>query len=293
MKSKLEKRPRNPSLRRVVGVAWLAICLTERPPVAAHGDMHEQIAALTQRIEQDPANAVLYLKRGDLHRVHRDLAAALRDFERAAQLDPSLSVVNYRRGVTLLEAGMHEPAKIALDRFLARHPDHAGALVARARVLVRLGDRLAAAADFTRAIAELPKPRPEYYLERAQALAAEGDGRIDEALRGLDEGLTKLGPLVTLQLLAIDLELKKGRYDAALARLDQIAAPAARKETWLARRGEILEQAGRPGEAREAIAAALAAIEALPGHRRKTKAIEDLEARLRSALERLSASSGK
>jgi len=260
--------------------------------VIAHEDLHWQIAALSERIEQNPTNVALYLKRGNLHRAHRDWTAALSDFERAGRLDSGLSVVTYLTGVTMFEAGMHESAKIALDRFLEGYPNHADALVARARVLVTLGDRLAAAMDFTRAINQLSKPRPEYYLERAETLAAEGYERRDEALRGLDEGMVKLGPLVTLQLLAIDLELKKNRYDAALARLDQIAAAASRTETWLARRGEILEQAGRPDEAREAITAALAAIETLPSHRRKTKAMEELEARARSALERLSVPSG-
>ena len=53
---------------------------------------------------------------------------------------------------------------------------------------------------------------------------------IDEALRGLDEGINQLGPVVTLQLLAIDLELRRKSYDAALTRLDLIAAESERKE---------------------------------------------------------------
>src|SRR2546428_756963 len=81
-------------------------------------------------------------------------------------------------------------------------------LVLPARVLTRLGQHVAAAADFTRAIAHEPDPLPEHYLERAQALAAEGEGHLDEALGGLDEGIQKLGPLVVLELLAIDLELR-------------------------------------------------------------------------------------
>ncbi len=34
---------------------------------AAHGAIDEQITALTNRIKEDPQNAVLYLKRGELH----------------------------------------------------------------------------------------------------------------------------------------------------------------------------------------------------------------------------------
>ena len=269
--------------------AWFAVCLMLPSPVAGHGDLHERIAALTKQIEQCPTNADLYLQRGELHRLHRDWDAALADYERAAQRDPGLAAIDLHRGRMLLEAGRAQSARAALDRFLARHPDHAEARVARARVLVRLGHRAAAAEDFTRAIAQLPRPKPEYYLERARALAADGDERLDEALRGLDEGLEKLDQPVALQLFAIDLDLKKRRYDAALARLEKISAQAARRETWLARRGEILEQAGRPAEARKAFRAGLAATESLPPHRRNVKAVVELEKRLRTGLERLGA----
>src|SRR2546429_3401664 len=44
---------------------------------------------------------------------------------------------------------------------------------------------------------------------RDRALAAEGGDHLDEALRGLDEGIKRLGPIVTLELYAIDLELDR------------------------------------------------------------------------------------
>ena len=58
----------------------------------------------------------------------------------------------------------------------------------------------------------------------------------------------------------------------------------ARKETWLFKRGEILLLAGRRMKAHEAFASALAALESLPIHRRRTRAVADLEGRLRAAL---------
>jgi predicted negative regulator of RcsB-dependent stress response len=90
-----------------------------------------------------------------------------------------------------------------------------------------------------------------------------------------------------LQLEAIDLELTAKRYDAALARVETIAAQSARKEAWLARRGDILEQAGRVEEARVTCEQALAAMESLPARHRKTRATTKLEAQVRAALARL------
>ena len=84
--------------------------------------------------------------------------------------------------------------------------------------------------------------------------------------------------------MAIEFEVTRERYDAALARLDRIAAGAARKERWLARRGEILAQAGRQAEARTAFTQVRAAIAALPPRRRTTRAVAELEDRIRMAL---------
>ena len=251
----------------------------------AHGDMHAQIVETTKQIERDPGNAPLYFNRGEFHRAHRDWDLAQADYDRAIALNPQLSVVDFARGSLYLEAGWPQSAKVALDRFLSKATNHLEGLVARARTLVKLEQPLAAAGDFTRAIDLGTESRPDLYIERAQALTAGDKPDPEAALRGLEEGIKKLGPLITFLLNAIDLEIKQKRFDAALARLDEIMAKSPRKESWLARRGEILLQAGRAGEAREAFEAALKAIAALPAARRQVPAMVDLEKRLRSALE--------
>ena len=122
------------------------------------------------------------------------------------------------------------------------------------------------------------------YVERAQALGAAGGTHVDEALRGLDDGIRNLGPIVTLQLATIDLEVKAGRLDAALTRVDKAMAQAPRKEVWLGRRGDILRQAGRNQEAAAAYAAALQSLETLPAARRAVPAMAELEKRIRKSL---------
>jgi predicted Zn-dependent protease len=112
-------------------------------------------------------------------------------------------------------------------------------------------------------------------------------GKVDLALDGLDEGLERLGQPVTLQLYAIELELRQDRYDQALARLDRIAARSPRKESWLIRRGEILELAGWPADAKQAYIDALAAIDSLPATRRWNRAVQRLETTATEAVERL------
>ena len=189
---------------------------------SAHEGLHGQIAEVTARIKRAPRDATLYLKRGELYRLHQDWRRASADYDRAARLQPALAVVDLARGKMLFEAGRPTGAMRALDSFLLNQPKHVEAHVTRARVLVKLGRRIEAERDFTTAINLTSTPQPELYIERARSLAdAPGSNMGDtiEALRGLDEGLTKLGPLVTLQLYAIDLELRRENYDSALARL--------------------------------------------------------------------------
>ena len=269
------------NLRALVGL--LVIVSLGVVNVSAHDGLHEQIAEATARLRREPKNAALYLKRGELYRLHRDWARAEADYNRAARLRPDLTEVDFARGRMFFEAGRPRQAQAALDRFLRQHPDHLEALVTRARVLVQLEQRAEAARDFSQAIAH--SPEPELFLERAHALAGvEGCEHLDEALRGLDEGVARHGPLVTLQLYAFGLELRQRRYEAALARLETVAAQSPRKETWLALRGDILAQAGRASEARAAFAAALAAVESLPAARRRTRTVIKLEAHVRAAL---------
>ena len=275
-------------------MAWsVAVALTLsliQPRVAwGHADLLAMIEAVAKQIETDPKNATLYLRRGELYRAHIDWKSAESDYDRAAQLDPKLTAVDFCRGRMLFESGRDERAKVELDKFLAVQTNHVDALMVRARVLVRLGQRKAAVADFTRAIARSAEPGPEYFLERAQAQV--DDGEVDAALRGLDEGVRRLGPLVTLQLNAIDLDLTRKQFDDALRRLETISAQSTRKEKWLARRGEILAQAGRGEESKQAYASALHAIEALPPRLQQTPAMLNLKKQVGTALAAITASS--
>ena len=272
---------------RPAAAGAVILCLALFAPAFAHLATDRQIAGLTERIARSPDDAVLYLRRGELHRARTEWEAAARDYRRARKIDPALDSVDLCFGRMLLEAGRPARAIESIDRFLAGRAGHAGALAVRARALLRLERNVDAARDFTRAIEETRPPRspdPDLYLERARALAATGAPRLREAIRGLDQGMAALGPLVSLGLYAVELEVRLGRFEAALARLDRLASQSPRKESWLVRRGDILEAAGRHEEANQAYEQALAAIAHLPPERRSARAVQNLEARARSRL---------
>ncbi|MDP3070055.1 MAG: tetratricopeptide repeat protein [Opitutaceae bacterium] len=226
--------------------------------LAAHPEIEEALTRLNAAIAAQPANAELYLQRGELYSRHEDWVSAEANFLLAAELSPRLPRLAQARGALELSAGRPQDAVALLDTALALDPTDAAALVLRARAHRALKAHAAALADLDTAIAQLAQPPPELFIERAALLPPA------EAIRGLDEGIARLGPVVTLHLRAVALEESLGRVDAAAARFLHLAATSERPEGWHKRRGDLLARAGRKADARTAYAAALAAIAALP-----------------------------
>ena len=268
----------------------LALCAPLR--AGAHADMLLQIEEVSKEIAKDPANAEIYLRRGNLRREHFEFELAYADFEKAYSLAPQLAKIDLMRGRLFLDWSWPLSSRACLDRFLVHQPKNVDALVLRARALNRLNQRRAAVVDYDLALKLSTEPGPDLFVERAQALMEEGREQWLDAVRGLDEGLQRLGPLVTLQLFAIDAELKLQNYDGALARVDKVAERSPRKETWLARRGEILVQAGRASEARRAYESALAALQTLPPTRRNVPAMQELAKRIQKEIDALRGQGG-
>jgi predicted Zn-dependent protease len=256
---------------------------------AAHVGIHEEIETLSRLIRQAPANSQLYVSRGEAYRLHGNRDSAITDFSKALDIDPGNVAATTGLGRIYLDQGNPQQTIVHLNRALAREPGNVRALILRAQANARTGRPLKAAADYTRAIEQFRKkgkPLPSYYLDRARAYAAAGDQYIDRALQGLDEGINVLGNIRTLELYAVELETRRGDFDAALVRLDRILARATRKESLLLQRGDILVAAGRTTAATQDYLAAQAAIDTLPPQRRHTPFVRqlqvDLDARLTS-----------
>ena len=266
------------SRRAIAAVGAVTVCALS--VLWAHGDLHEQIAAASRAIAKQPRDAALYLVRGELHRAHHETAPALADYATALRLDPALDAAHLARGRLLLEAHRAADALPDLDRFLARRPDHADALVIRARARAAVGDAPHAREDYDGALSLAANP--DWFIERARLVRSSAGAAA--ALHGLDEGLARLGPILTLTLEAIDCELMLGHHDAALARLDRLVTASGAHPHWSLRRGDILLAAGRTKDAHRAFSTAVEEIDALPPARRRTRQNQALRARALSAL---------
>ena len=253
------------------------------PTAGAHVGLHEEIQTITRSIREDPANAQLYVERGEAYRRHGSLNSAIEDFNKALSIDQDNLFAIHGLGATYLDQQNPGLAIVYLDRSLALDPDNVRALVMSAQASSRMGLPLESAAYYTRAIEQAyrqGKPLPDYYLERARAYATAGDQYIPRALQSIDEGINELGNLRSLELYAVELETKRSNFETALERLDKMLSQTARKESLLLIRGDTLAAAGRKGEARHDYLAARSAIDALPSHRRHTQSVRQIQAEL-------------
>ncbi len=266
-------------------LAAALLCLLGAPaPALAHGDLVDRIHRLDAGIAAAPGEARLYLKRAALHRDHEDWPAALADIAIVRRLAPTLAEADFREAAIRHDQGKFARARALLDSYLAAIPASADGRVLRARVLNALGEPALAVADLDAVVAAAPRPSPDRYLERARILRAMGPDRRGELLAGLDEGVRRLGPVVALIDLAIEVTAAEGRAEAALRWLDRLPAKLVASPEWLARRGDIYAAAGRGPAAKRAYREALAALEALPPRRRNRAHRRALETRLRGTL---------
>ena len=251
-----------------------------------HGDTHEQIEALTDVLSQNPDHVASLLERADLYRRHRQFNEALIDLDRVRLLSPTNNSAYYLTGLTLLEQGEFNEAETVLQDFLSRSPRSPRGQLALARVFTHQQRHLDAAQAYELAVDYQVTPSPDLYLARAQAYMNAGEAYLAQALEGLEEGMTLIGPLITFRRLAISIEIEQGKFHNAFVRVNGILQDVDRKETWLVRKAQILTAMGRNEEAHQQFLLAERAIERLPERPRTSPAIRTLRQTIHANLNR-------
>jgi tetratricopeptide (TPR) repeat protein len=247
----------------------------------AHPDANFVAQEVDKLVAAKPGDPELLMQQAQVRKRADNWDGALVSLALALAHGADRDAVAAARGSVFLAAGFPQMAVFEYTTVLARKPDAYDILFERGRAELALGHAEAADQDFARAISSMSAPRPEHIAVRADTLRAAG--RHAEAVRALDQGMARLGPLPALMLSAIDVEVELQRYDSALARLDTLLAKTPTNAAWITRRAEILKQAQRTDEARAEFKRALQQIEAKP-LQRQSKASKALAERLRGEL---------
>ena len=276
---------RRQTRRGPVVAAVLTALLALPVPAGAHGTLGERLAALDAEIVAHPDRGETYLRRGELLRQLGRPESALADFARAAEVQPGIPGIDREAARVLVDLGRQHEAKVRLDRAIAATPEDAGAWAMRAAIFERAGQPARAARDL-RQMLELRgrSATPDDHLRLVKALRE--CKQLAGAARAVEAAIVQLGPVVNLELAAIEVALQRGRWKQAVARVDAFAARVPRPEPWLVRKATILAGAGRTKEARDAYEQALAAIERLPAETRSNAAVAQLAAQARAQLQR-------
>lgn len=221
----------------------------------AHGDLHEAITRVSKLIEKDPQDVFLYFERGMLYQEHEELEAALADYQRVLSMEPDFNSCLLQMAQINLLRNRPSHALRQIDEYLQREPANPFAYKTRASIRRRLGEHHLVVADLRTMIA-LKKEnaiRPEDYFQLSEAILRADLKNYPGAITALEEGIDRLGPVISLQSRLVDLEVLGGRYDDALARIDRIIAALPVKKNWLQKKAEILTLAGRPEEATQVL----------------------------------------
>ena len=256
--------------------------MLHRAEIFAHGASHEMIGSVSREIASRPDDALLYLRRANLHLEHGDWRACLFDadeVERRQTQDLGTGLVRAR---ALSVGGFFAEAGVALDKFLAAHPGHAAAIMELARVFRARGKKAEAAEEFARAISLAPQPEPDQVFELSALLCA--TGREADALAAIDRTLKATPGVPSLVECGVKIEIGLGNFDGALRRIAEATSAATIKEPLMARRAAVLAQAGRIVEAIAAWRELRARLAVLPAAERDSHAMSALSERTRHAI---------
>lgn len=105
---------------------------------------------MSQAVSIEPT-PLYYTERGTIHYYTGDSLNAVRDFEKALQLDPSFSLALYNLGNILLQQRLYSQACERFSRVLALHPCEDESLINRGLCYVAMGKNELALEDFNNA----------------------------------------------------------------------------------------------------------------------------------------------
>lgn len=260
----------------------LAVALSVSPFSHAHGAAPERLAALAVSLEKSPDSAALLVEQADLMVEHGDHAVARRSLDRAEAMGRKDLPIERVRARLLIDEGKLVEAVAHLDKAVAASLADTAALMLRAKAYQSLGKRDESLADY-RAVADgLTAPTGDFAIEAADAFVSAG--QLEEAGRILKKAVNVSGKAPSLLARLIDIDVALGRPAAAIEWVDAMQQRAPRAEPWMARRAELLAQAGKTDEARVAWTALRDHLAKLPSLERGSPALRPLAERVAKAL---------
>lgn len=250
--------------------SWASLALAaalwlgwDRAASWAHDGPEHEIEELSELMAARGEAPHLLVDRAIEYAVLGRNAEAMRDLERALQLDPDFFDALRELARLQFAAGRTEEAMGTTSRALRTHPenpaDRAGLLVLRAEIQAASGRLREALSDCQSAI-RLHAENPEWYLIRSELQRRLKKHR--ERIQGIEEGLRRTGAGL-LKIERIDAQLDAHRYREALSAIEEEMASSRVPGPWWIRRGRARLGLGDKEGGAEDLRAGKAAIDAM------------------------------
>lgn len=251
-------------------------------PASSHTDIELQIKSLDEQIQTVSNNGELYLKRAELHRRHLSWNEALVDFKNAEQHGISPDSLYFFRGRLYQESNQENLALQYLTAAIESYPNHFEAYIERSKLPSRA--ILEAVKDLDKAISLLEKPSPDLYLNRAKFLANAGPENFERLMKGLQDGVNKLGSIVSLLEFAIKHCMSEQNWIMAQQQIEQLPSLLRQSPKWLYIEGQIQGHLNNSDHAKKLYQEALDKIANLPKARSNSSAMLQLKSEIQTAL---------
>ncbi|RTR37897.1 tetratricopeptide repeat protein [Shewanella canadensis] len=253
----------------------------------AHVEVDLRVQHYDDLLLSQTDDAHLYLQRGELHGENRHWELAWRDFQSALKNthDDNLRLdIWFYMGRMRLQAGMPDEAKILLSKVIALDPRYKSARLNLARTYLALEEYDLATDEMDSFMSLLNRPTPDQFIERAMmAKSIEIEG-LSKAIEGLNDGIDRLGPIVTLIELLVDSYLEQDETQLALSAIERLPGSVKALPRWQLKKGDIYYLQMRFVDAQAAYQNGLNTINTMPTHRQLMPAVQALKNQLEGKL---------
>lgn len=261
---------------RLILYLWIAFAVP-------HGDVHEQINALTRAIEQYPDSIVLYADRGELYLLDENINAARSDFSACLQSGLINARVFLGLSKSMESLGYADSAVYYVNLALEQDAAHFPSMEWKGWLLSAMQRYCESAEIYTQLISQAYHPSPSLYID-ASISALQCPESAQDAEEIIREGITRLGRLHVLEKELVSVYLNEKRYSEAIQVQSEIIDRWTIKTSPYYERAQIYLLAGNNEAARNDLHSALQSIDQLPEYKSSTRAMQDMRSKIVSLL---------
>ena len=197
----------------------------------AHGDLDERILAASNEIKAHRDSAYLYFKRGKLYFQHNEYKKSIKDLKKANSLNYSSKEQQLLFARNYFRLKKYKKTLSFAERILSSDLKHVLTIKIKAQALLKLERYKESAETFEDVIKYTNQSFPENYIEASVAWEMlDNELGRNRSVSIIEEGIGKLGKIVSLHERLINLSVKNGNYKHAINTQLQVLDFFPRKE---------------------------------------------------------------